>query len=213
MRKFNLDLNINAPAAKAIAEAISTFHPFENALERTDRVLAALARADMIIVPKPCGNAEAVREAVRTGNWASVSERDLLAWRDAPLPGEAVPAVEAPVALVPGNVQTLPPGTEIRSADTAAPEQDLGLNPRSADDMAERVGYRVEISGMDQADMPLTDELCEASFVVVTERSTGRVVGLVQAWETDDGDPLVPQAWLLTVLSAWDAARDPQRAA
>lgn len=187
MRKFNLDLNL-APAAKAIAEAMSTFHPFEDYLERTDRILAALAKADLVIVPKPVGNAEAVREAA--------------------------PADEAPVTLVPGNVVTLPPGTDVRAADASAPERDnVGLCPRSADDMAERFGCRVEVSGMDEADTPLTDEFCEVSFVVLTERATGRVVGLVQAWETEDGDPIVPKRWLEIVLGAWDAARDPQQAA
>lgn len=117
-----------------------------------------------------------------------------------------------------GNVLTLPPGTEIRSADTATPEPErdyLGLRENSADDLAARYGCRVEIVGMDDADTPLTDEgiVGDPQYVVVTERATGRHVALVEAWETDDGDPLVPQAWLSTVLSAWDAARDPQRAA
>ncbi|MFC6776975.1 hypothetical protein [Methylobacterium gregans] len=93
MRQFNLDLNLT-PAAKAIAKAMAECSLFETSLERTDRILAALAKADLIIVPKPDGNAEAVREAVRTGNWSAVSERDLLAWRDAPREEEAAATVE-----------------------------------------------------------------------------------------------------------------------
>ncbi|MEE7456778.1 hypothetical protein MPAR168_00780 [Methylorubrum populi] len=165
-------------------------------------VMQALDVAGFAIVPKPqpiSTAASRIEFARRTGNWSSVSDRDYREWVQ---------------SLTPGNVLTIPPGTEIRAADVEAPERNnLGLSPRSADDMAERFGCRVEISGMDDADTPLTDEFCEISFVVVTERATGRVVGLVQAWETDDGDPLVPQAWLSTVLSAWDAARDPQQAA
>lgn len=241
MRKFNLDLNL-APAAKAIAEAMSTFHPFENSLVRTDRILAALAKAELVIVPKPVGNADAVREAVRTGNWSAVSERDLLAWRDAPLPGEAVPTgrvvdvthtqedgtdetvrhteyTQRPketVTLEVGNVLTLPPGTDVRAADASLEERDdLGLRPWSADDLAARYGCRVEIAGMDDAHMPLTDEgiAGDPLYVAVTERATGRVVSMVEAWRDEDGDVLVPHAWLSTVLSAWDAARDPQQAA
>ncbi|MET7242885.1 hypothetical protein ABZT49_05910 [Methylobacterium sp. EM32] len=216
MRQFNLGLNLTTDAAKAIAKAMTECTLFETSLERTDRVLAALAKADLVIVPKVRGNADAVREAVRTGNWSAVSERDLLAWRDAPLPGEAVPVVEGPVTLEVGNILTLPPGTEIRSADTAAPERDdLGLRPWSADDLAARYGCRVEVAGMDDAHMPLTDEgiAGDPQYVVVTERATGRVVGMVEAWRDEDGDVLVPHAWLSTVLSAWDAARDPQQAA
>lgn len=217
MRQFNIDLNLT-PAAKAIAKAMSECSLFETSLERTDRVLAALAKAYLVIVPKVRGNADAVREAVRTGNWSAVSERDLLAWRDAPLPGEAVPVVEAPVMLVPGNVLELPPGTEIRSADTAAPEPERdysGLRENSADDLAARYGCRVEIVGMDNADTPLTDEgiVGDPQYVVVTERATGRHVALVEAWETEDGDAIVPKRWLEVVLGAWDAARDPQQAA
>ncbi|KTS34217.1 hypothetical protein NS228_05310 [Methylobacterium indicum] len=239
MRQFNLGLNLTTDAAKAIAKAMSECALFETSLELTDRVLAALAKADLVIVPKPVGNADAVREAVRTGNWSAVSERDLLAWRDAPRE-EPVPTgrvvdvthvkedgtaetvrhteyrqrAKETVTLEIGNVVTLPPGTDVRAAGASSEGRDnLGLCPRSADDMAERFGCRVEVSGMDEADTPLTEEFCEVSFVVVTERATGRVVGLVQAWETDDGDPLVPMNWLSTVLSAWDAARDPQQAA
>ncbi len=47
----------------------------------------------------------------------------------------------------------------------------------------------------------------------MTERATGLLVGLVKAWQDEDGDPLVPRTWLEIVLGAWDAARDPQRAA
>lgn len=272
MRKFNLD-----PAAKAIAQAIDTFHPFEDPLVRTDRVLAALAKADLVIVPKPVGNADAVREAVRTGNWAAVSERDLLAWRDAPLPGEAAPADEAldrdkggptgrvlevvydkgdgttetvrhtefmrqgglsfdppsvvgmralevrvlgateTVALVPGNTFELPPGAELRDADAEVPcaeHDDWGLRNGAADDLAAKCGCRVEISDLDDARYPLSDGgIDDPQYVVVTERATGRLVGLVKAWETEDGDPIVPKSWLEIVLGAWDAARDPQRAA
>ncbi len=211
-------LNLNAIGASAIYKAVSEFALFETAPERTDRILAALAKADLVIVPKPAGNAEAVREAVRTGNWSAVSERDLLAWRDAPLPGEAVPVVEAPVMLVPGNTMELPPGTEFQSADTAAPEPERdysGLRENSADELAARYGCRVTLTGMDDADTPLTDEgiVGDPQYVVVTERATGRHVALVEAWETEDGDAIVPKRWLEIVLGAWDAARDPQQAA
>lgn len=122
------------------------------------------------------------------------------------------------VTLTPGNTFELPPSTKIQAAAPPAPEperDDQGLNPRSADDLAERFGCRVMLAGMDDADMPLTDEpdIGEPHFVVVTERATGRLVGLVEAWETEDGDPIVPKTWLEVVLGAWDAARDPQQAA
>ncbi|MET7242928.1 hypothetical protein ABZT49_06125 [Methylobacterium sp. EM32] len=232
-------LNLNAIGASAIYKAVSEFTLFETAPERTDRILAALAKADLIIVPKPVGNAEAVREAVLTGNWSAVSERDLLAWRDAPLPGEAVPTgrvvdvthvkedgtdetvrhteyTQRPketVTLEIGNVVTLPPGTEIR---TTAPEPDqgnLGYCLRSADDLASRYDCRVQLVGMDDARFPLSVEDDEGGYVVVTDRFSGRVVGLVEAWHSDDGDLLVPKAWLEIVLSAWDAAKEPQWAA
>lgn len=120
--------------------------------------------------------------------------------------------------LVPGNTVELPPGTEIRSADTAAPEPERdysGLRENGADDLAARYGCRVEIVGMDDADTPLTDEgiVGDPQYVVVTERATGRHVALVEAWETEDGDAIVPKRWLEIVLGAWDAARDPQQAA
>lgn len=219
MREFNLDLNINADAdvAKAITKAMSECAIIETSRQRTDRVLAALAKADLVIVPKVRGNAEAVREAVWTGSWSAVSERDLLAWRDAPLPGEAAPADEAPVALVPGNVMALPPGTELRAADAEVPcaeHDDWGLRNGAADDFAAKHGCRVEISDLDDARYPLSDGgIDDPQFVVVTERATGRLVGLVTAWQDEDGDPIVPKSWLEIVLGAWDAARDPQRAA
>ncbi|BAQ45892.1 hypothetical protein PUR29_10610 [Methylobacterium ajmalii] len=119
------------------------------------------------------------------------------------------------VALKPGATFELPPGTEIRTANTEAPEpewKNLGLRWQAADDMAERYGCRVTLAGMDDADTPLTDEpeIGDTHYVVVTERATGRHVALVEAWETEDGDPLVPKNWLEVVLSAWDAARDPE---
>lgn len=271
-------LNLNAIGASAIYKAVSEFTLFETAPERTDRILAALAKADLVIVPKMRGNPDAVREAVRTGNWSAVSERDLLAWRDAPREEETAPVAEGSerdepfptgrvlevvyakpdgttetvrhtefmrqgglsfdppsvvgmralevrvsgatetVALVPGNTFELPPGTEIRAADAAAPEPERdysGLRENGADDLAARYGCRVEIVGMDDADMPLTDEgiVGDPQYVVVTERATGRHVALVEAWETEDGDPIVPKRWLEIVLGAWDAARDPQQAA
>lgn len=219
MRKFNLglNLNLNTDAAKAIAKAMAECTLFETSLKRTDRILAALAKADLVIVPKVRGNAEAVRKAVRTGNWSAVSERDLLAWRDAPLPGEAAPADEAPVTLVPGNVMALPPGTDLRAADAEVPcaeHDDWGLRNGAADDFAAKHGCRVEISDLDDARYPLSDEgIDDPQFVVVTERATGRLVGLVKAWQDEDGDPIVPKSWLEIVLGSWDAARDPQRAA
>ena len=113
-----------------------------------------------------------------------------------------------------GNVIELPPGTEIRSANPAAQEPDnWGLPERCADDLAERYGCRVAIVGLDDARLPLSDEDSDKPHAVVTERATGRVVGLVEAWISDDGDAIVPRTWLEIVLSAWSAARDPQRAA
>lgn len=234
-------LNLNAIGASAIYKAVSEFTLFETAPERTDRILAALARADLVIVPKPVGNAEAVREAVRTGNWSAVSERDLLAWRDAPRE-EPVPTgrvvdvthvkedgtaetvrhteyrqrAKETVTLEVGNVLTLPPGTEIRSADLAAPEPEhgnLGYCLRSADDFAAGYDCRVQLVGVDDARFPLSVEDDEGDYVAVTDRHSGRVVGLVEAWHGDDGDPIVPKSWLEIVLGAWDAAKEPQQAA
>lgn len=216
MRQFNLDLSINADAAKAIAKAMNECTLFQPPLERVDRILAALAKADLVIVPKPVGNAEAVREAVRTGNWSAVSERDLLAWRDAPREEGAAPVAGASEPLQPGNVFELPPGTEIWSVDTAAPEPEqdsLGLCLRSADDLAAGYDCRVQVVGVDDARLPMSVEHDEGDHIVVTDRHSGRVVGLVQAWVSDYGDPIVPKQWLEIVLSAWDAAKEPQRAA
>lgn len=227
MRDFNLDLNINADAAKAIAKAMSECAILETSRQRTDRVLAALAKADLIIVPKPVGNAEAVREAVRTGNWSAVSERDLLAWRDAPREEEAAPADEGAIAALQADIATLqragvehasamalPPGTDVRAAGASSEGQDnLGLCLRSADDLAAGYDCRVELVGMDDARFPMSVEHDEGDHIVVTDRHSARVVGLVEAWHSDDGDPIVPKAWLEIVLGAWDAAKEPQQAA
>lgn len=169
-------------------------------------VMQALDVAGFAIVPKPqpiSTAASRIEFARRTGNWSSVSDRDYREWVQ---------------SLTPGNVLTLPPGTEIRSIDTAAPEPERdysGLRENSADDLAARYGCRVTLTGMDDADTPLTDEgiVGDPQYVVVTERATGRHVALVEAWETEDGDPIVPKRWLEVVLGAWNAARDPQQAA
>ncbi|GJD72707.1 hypothetical protein [Methylobacterium goesingense] len=98
-----------------------------SAIERTDRILAALAKADLIIVPKPTGNAEAVREAVRTGNWTAVSEKDLLAWREAPVQGlDIVLDEEGERAIKAAAEAPVPRGMEI----LVASERPHGLTDR-----------------------------------------------------------------------------------
>lgn len=80
----------------------------------------------MIIVPKPGGDAGAVREAIRTGDWSAVSERDLMAWREAPIAGNEITLTpeqseaferelaETPLKLEPGTVEELPSGTSMK---------------------------------------------------------------------------------------------------
>lgn len=118
--------------------------------------------------------------------------------------------------LKPGNTFEIPPGTAIRSAATAAPETEqdnLGLCLRSADDLAAGYDCRVQVVGVDEARFPMSVEHDEGDHIVVTDRHSGRVVGLVKAWHSDDGDPLVPKQWLEIVLGAWDTAKEPQWAA
>lgn len=169
-----------------------------------------------VVYAKPDGTTETVRHA-------EVVRTDAVSYDPPPIVGGTVAkatvlrATET-VALQPGNVFELPPGTEIRSADAAEPEPERdysGLRENGADDLAARYGCHVEIVGMDDADTPLTDEgiVGDPQYVVVTERATGRHVALVEAWETEDGDAIVPKRWLEIVLGAWDAARDPQQAA
>lgn len=198
-------------------------------------VMQALDVAGFAIVRKPhpiSTAASRIEFARRTGNWASVSDKDYRNWVQSLAPdafvlgtvseltreGEDAIARFQSMTLVPGNTLELPPGTEIRSVDTAAPEPERdysGLRENSADDLAARYGCWVTLTGMDDADTPLTDEgiVGDPQYVVVTERATGRHVALVEAWETEDGDPIVPKRWLEVVLGAWDAARDPQQGA
>ncbi|KQQ32067.1 hypothetical protein ASF58_11040 [Methylobacterium sp. Leaf125] len=94
------------------------------------------------------------------------------------------------------------------------PEKDnWGVCCRLANDMAARHGCRVELTGRDDPADPNSyhDDLC--TFAVVTDRSTGRLVGLVECWDTEDGDPIVPRTWLKAVLLAWRAQGTPKRAA
>lgn len=94
------------------------------------------------------------------------------------------------------------------------PEEDTwGVCARLADDMAARHGCRVELSGRENPKNPNTYYDDNATYAVVTDRSTGRLVGLVECWDTEDGDPIVPQAWLKAVLLAWRAESTPKRAA
>lgn len=126
---------------------------------------------------------------------------------------------ETPVVLERGRIVEMPPGTAI-SAPAADPDEDeaperdtWGVRPCLADDMAARHGCRVELSGIDDPHMPLTfvDDL--TAYAVVTERVSGRLVGIVECWQSEDGDFIVPRAWLETTLSAWDAKSHPMRAA
>lgn len=147
----------------------------------TDRVLE-------VVYAKPDGTTETVRHA-------EVVRTDAVSYDPPPVVGG-----------------TVAKATVLCATETVTPEperDDLGLRPWSADDLAARYGCRVEISDVDNAHVPLSVEHGEGGYVVVTERATGRVVGIVEAWRDEDGDVLVPHAWLSTVLSAWDAARDP----
>lgn len=115
--------------------------------------------------------------------------------------------VRAPAA---GDTDMLPTPAapaELAEADT------WGLYARSAADLAESYGCRVEISRLDDPHCPLTDDADDRQIVVVMERETGRLVSMAEAWMDDDGEPLVPKSWLETVLSAWQAAAAPKRAA
>lgn len=91
-----------ADSAQAVIRAavIADVATFATPDERTDRIMRALAKADLIIVPKLRGNVDAVREAVRTGDWSAVSERDLMAWREVPIPGNEIALMPEQVALV-----------------------------------------------------------------------------------------------------------------
>jgi len=94
-----------------------------------------------------------------------------------------------------------------------AEKDDWGLSYQGADDLAQRYGCRCEISGKDDPAQPDTyyDDL--TAYAVVTDRSNGRLVGLVECWDSEDGDPLVPRTWLKAVLVAWRAKATPKRAA
>ncbi|MEH3146475.1 MAG: hypothetical protein PGN34_14245 [Methylobacterium frigidaeris] len=186
------------------------------------------------IVRKPQPGASAddrIEFARRLGNWDGVTLQDIQKWlaacragfmsRDDVIRLMGGDPVEVDCKIAEERARAATFGLSHLSdgaAEAAAPEperDDLGLRPWSADDLAARYGCRVEIAGMDDAHMPLTDESIagDPQYVVVTERATGRVVGMVEASQDEDGDVLVPHNWLSTVLSAWDAARDPQQAA
>ncbi|WP_139215663.1 hypothetical protein [Methylobacterium sp. UNC300MFChir4.1] len=98
--------------------------------------------------------------------------------------------------------------------DDEEPEKDTwGVRACLADDMAERHGCRVELSGIDDPHMPLTyvDDL--TAYAVVTERVSGRLVGIVECWQSEDGDFIVPRTWLEITLSAWVTKSTAMRAA
>lgn len=168
-----------------------------------------------VVYAKPDGTTETVRhtELMRQGG-LSFDPPSVVGMRALEV---RVPGATETVALQPGNVFELPPGTELRAADAEVPcteHDDWGLRCHAADVVAARHGCRVEISDLDDARYPLSDgHIDDPQYVVVTECATGRLVGLVEAWQDEDGDPLVPRTWLEIVLGAWNAARDPQRAA
>lgn len=197
-------------------------------------LMQALDVAGFAIVPKPqpiSTAASRIEFARRTGNWSSVSDKDYRDWVQSLVPGVFVlgtvgtltPEGEDAIAqfqsipLVPGNTVELPHGTELRAADAAMPssqQDDWGLRENAANYLAGRHGCQVAISELDDARFPLSEGVVgDPHYVVVTEREGGRLVGLVEAWETEGGDPIVPRTWLEVVLGARDVEHDPQRAA
>ncbi len=226
--EFRHQFTVNGARAVIQATVLADFGTFAGATERTDRIMKSLAKADLIIVPKPRGDVEAVREAVRTGDWSAVSERDLMAWREAPIPEAEVEP--KPIGKDPAEVLRQQEAERRRAEglgvidrnlkpSQAEPEDDepesdtWGVCARLAGDMASVHGCRVELSGPDDPHLPLTyyDDLC--TYAVVTDRATGRLVGLVECWESEDGDPIVPRNWLTVTLSAWTVQGTPKRAA
>ncbi|WP_311274028.1 hypothetical protein [Methylobacterium sp. WCS2018Hpa-22] len=96
---FRTKFTVTGAQAVIQAAVLADVATFRSPDERTVRIMKALVKADLVIVPKPSGNAEAVREAVRTGNWDAVSERDLIAWREAPLAPEGANAEVVQAAI------------------------------------------------------------------------------------------------------------------
>lgn len=123
------------------------------------------------------------------------------------------------VKLEPGRIVEMPAGTKASppvsdSDEDEEPEiDDWGVHPRIADGMAACHGCRVEISGIDDPHMPLTYDDDLRAYAVVTDSLTGRLVGMVECWQSEDGDFIVPRNWLVITLSAWDAQSMPKRAA
>ena len=115
--------------------------------------------------------------------------------------------------LLPLTQEAVTAGVEALGLEDEPEKDNWGVCSRVATDMAARHGCRVELSGRDDPHMPLTytDDL--STYAVVTECSTGRVVGLVECWNSEDGDPIVPRTWLEITLGAWTAEGSPKRRA
>jgi hypothetical protein len=219
------------PSVAAVAEALgdaSPVGPEGNVWSLLDERYRTIQAGK----PIPTGQAEdRIAFARRFGNWDGVTLQDIQKWlaacragfmsRDDAIRWMGGDPVDVDRKIAEERARAASFGLSYPSAapsDTAAPEPERdysGLRENSADDLAARYGCRVTLAGMDDADTPLTDEpeIGDTHYVVVTERATGRHVALVEAWETEDGDPLVPKNWLEVVLSAWDAAKEPQQAA
>jgi len=185
------DLGLSRPAGSAYpavaAQVLET-------CEALARLHGLLIRADGTVTPLD-------KAAVEAGMIAIV-ERD-------------IGPVE--VKLEPGRIEELPAGAKVSppaSGPDEEPEKDnWGVCCRLANDMAARHGCRVELTGRDDPANPNTYYDDNATYAVVTDRSTGRLVGLVECWDTEDGDPIVPRSWLKAVLLAWRAEGTPKRAA
>jgi hypothetical protein len=178
-----------AAAAAAAAEFLPTY-------ETLARLHGLFVRADGTVTPMD-------KAAVEAGMIAIV-ERDI---------------GPVGVTLDRGLTVELPAGAEI-SAPASDPDEDeepekddWGVREHRADEMAACHGCRVELSGIDDPNLPLTYDDDLRTYAVVTERSTGLLVGLVECWQSEDGDWIVPRSWLVITLSAWDAKSMPKSAA
>lgn len=122
--------------------------------------------------------------------------------------GEA--AIRAFVQSVPQTQDAVSAGIEalehsLDRAEAEAEVDDWGMREHGANDLARRYGCRVTVSGRDDPRNPNSYEADDGDHAVVTERLTGRLVGLTECWYSEDGDPIVPKTWLEAVLLAWEA--------